>query len=441
MKNTTTIEERINLSTELDINTIFEKTSKNVLDEDPEKQSQLDGPQGWIVVTASFFHLFVVLGTIYGSGIFVKYYSDELFKDEAALTSLSFISTLGTSTNTLLAIFTGRLADKIGYQKTAFIGSVIYSLGLLLASFSKEVWHLILTQGAMVGIGSSIAFIPAVSAPVQWFDKHIGLATGIFLAGSGVGGLVLNPTTQYIVNKLGFRWALRIQAMISIVILPITAFFLKERIKITKKTSWFDFSKFKDRRFLIVFFGGSLCAFGYLVPLLLMSKYAQSVNLTDTQGAILVALLNAGSAIGRVALGNLGDYFGRYNILFLCITLNSFLCYFIWTFSYTFNMLLLFCILYGIAAGGFISMLPVVTVQLFGAEGIASINGLLYFGAGIPSLIGTPIASAILTASSPGLSKPNYIPVIMYSGTSALLGSMFFLVLKLMVNRKVFICI
>ncbi|KAI9298016.1 MFS general substrate transporter [Neoconidiobolus thromboides FSU 785] len=423
----------------IDSNTTFKETNKDILDGNIEKDSQLDGIQGWIVVTASFFNLFVVLGVVYSSGVFIKYYADELFKNEASLSTLSFIGTLSTSLNTLLAIFTGRLADKIGYRNSALIGSVIYSLGLLLASFSTEVWHLFLTQGVMVGIGGSVAFLPAISAPSQWFNKHIGLATGISVAGSGIGGLALSPITQYVLNKSGFRWALRVQAIIAIIILTTTAFFLKERVKVTKKNSWFDFSKFKDRKFLAIFFGGFVSSFGYLVPFLLMNKYAQSIDLSDDQGAILVGLLNGGSAIGRVALGSLGDRFGRINILILCLTLTSFFCFFIWTFSYTFGILALFNVLYGIAAGGIISMSPVVVVQLFGIEGIASINGLLYFASGVPSLIGTPIASAILTASSYRLPKPNYIPVIMYAATSALLGSLIFFSLKLMVNRKIFV--
>ncbi|KAI9291393.1 MFS general substrate transporter [Neoconidiobolus thromboides FSU 785] len=418
-------------------NATFREANEDVLDEKIEEDPRLDSIQSWVVVIASFFNLFVVLGVVYSSGVFVQYYADDLFKDKVPLSTLSFIGTLSTSLTTLLAVFTGRLADRISYRNSILIGSVIYALGLLLASFSSEVWHLFLTQGVMVGIGGAIAFVPAVSAPAQWFRKYIGLATGIAVAGSGIGGLALSPITQVVLDKLGFRWALRVQAIVSIVILTITAFFIKPRVVSQNKGSWFDFSKFKNRKFLALFFGGFLCSFGYLVPFLLMGKYARSINLTVSQGSILIGLLNGGSAIGRVVLGSLGDRFGRINILSVCIAFTSFFCYFIWTFSYNFGVLLLFNILYGVAAGGFISMLPVVTVQLFGVEGIASINGLLYFGSGIPNLVGTPIASAILTASSSDPANPNYIPVIMYSATSALLGSMFFFTLKLMVNRKI----
>ncbi|KAI9298028.1 MFS general substrate transporter [Neoconidiobolus thromboides FSU 785] len=433
------ISEKVDLSNELGSNSTFREINKDVLDEESEEKSQLDGIQGWIVVTASFFNLFALLGIVYSGGIYIKYYADELFKDKVSLSTISLIATLNTALFTLLALFSGRFADEIGYRKATLIGSVIYSLGLLLASFSFEVWHLFLTQGIMVGIGGSITFLPAVSAPSQWFNKHIGLATGVVVAGSGIGGLVLNPLIQYILNHVGFRWTLRIQAIISIVILPTTSLFLKERVKVIKKKAWIDFSKFKDRRFLAIFFGGAMCSFGYLVPFFLMNKYAQSINLSDTQGAILVGLLNGGSAIGRVALGTLGDRCGRINTLIICVVLTSFFCFFVWTFSYTFGILALFNVLYGVVSGGIVSMSPVIVVQLFGVEGIASINGLLYFASGIPNLVGTPIASAILTASSSNLAKPNYIPVIMYSGTSAFLGAVIYFILKLMVNRKVFV--
>ncbi|KAI9296605.1 MFS general substrate transporter [Neoconidiobolus thromboides FSU 785] len=430
------IQDKTTANLSFDSVTTFKETSDPTTDENIEEDQNVDSIQGWIVVIASFFNLFIIMGITLSSGVFVQYYADNLFKNKVPLSTLSFIGTISTSLQTLLAVFTGKLADKLGYRNSILLGSAIYVIGLLLASFSTEVWHLFLTQGVLVGIGGAIAFVPAVSAPAQWFKKYIGLATGVAVAGSGIGGLVLSPVTQTVLNNLDFRWALRVLAIIAFVILLITSFFIKERVKAKNGGSWLDFTRFKDRRFLALFFGGFLCSFGYLVPFLLMGKYAQSIGLTESQGSILIGLLNGGSAIGRVALGSLGDRFGRINILFICIGLASLFCYFIWTFSFTFGVLLAFNILYGMAAGGYISMLPVVTVQLFGVEGIASTNGLLYFGSGIPNLVGTPIASAILAASTSNPVKPNYVPVIMYAATSAILGSCLFFVLKLTVNRK-----
>ncbi|KAI9298414.1 MFS general substrate transporter [Neoconidiobolus thromboides FSU 785] len=430
--------EKTKSSPSLDSNSIFKKKNKDTLDDIVEEDPRLDTIEGWIIVMASFMSLFIVVGMAFSIGVFIQHYADVLFKDQAPLSTLTFIGTLSSSIQNVLAIFTGKLADKIGYRKAIFIGAAIISLGLLLASFSTQVWHLFLTQGVMVGIGSAIAFIPAISAPAQWFKKYTGLATGICVAGAGIGGLTLSPILQAIISNLGFRWALRVEAIVSVIVLPASAFFIKERVKTSNKGSWFNFKKFKDSRFLSLFLGGFLCSFGYLVPFLLMAKYARSIDLSESQGALLIGLLNGGSAVGRIVLGSLGDRFGKLNILFVCIALTSFFCYFIWMFAFSFGALLVFNILYGVSSGGFVSMLPAVTTQLFGVEGIASINGLFYFSTGIPNLVGTPIASAILSASSPDPNKPNYTLVIIYAGTSALLGAAAFFVLKLMVNRNIF---
>ncbi|KAI9298413.1 MFS general substrate transporter [Neoconidiobolus thromboides FSU 785] len=428
---------KVKSSSSFNLNSSPEGINMDISDGEIEGNPRLDGKEGWIVVIASFMNLFVVVGMAFSFGVFMQHYADVLFKDQVPLSTLTFIGTLTTSLTTLLSVFTGKVADRIGYRNSILIGSVVLPLGLLLASFSTEVWHLFLTQGVMTGIGGAISFVPAISAPAQWFKKYTGLATGICVAGSGLGGLILSPIIQAIISNLGFRWALRVEAIISAVILPISALFVKERVKTPKKGPWFNFGILKDLRFISLFLGGFLYSFGYFVPFLLMAKYARSIDLSESQGALLIGLLNGGSAVGRILLGGLGDRFGKINILFVCIALTSFFCYFIWTFSFNFGILIAFSILYGISSGGYFSMLPAVSVQLFGVEGIASINGLFYFGTGIPYLVGTPIASAILSASSPDPSKPNYTPVMMYAGTSALLGGVAILILRILVNRNV----
>ncbi|KAI9299018.1 trypsin-like serine protease [Neoconidiobolus thromboides FSU 785] len=208
--------------------------------------------------------------------MFVQYYADGLFKHKASL------STLSTLPQALLAGFTEKPVDKVRCYNSISVGSAICTLGLLLACFSMKVRHLFLTQGILL-------------------KKYVNLVNGTAVAGSGIGGLILIPVTQIALYKLGFRWAFKVQAIVSIFVLIITAFFIKER------------------------------------------------------------------------------------------------------------------------------------------KGIASTNGLPCFGSGIPDLVGTLIASETLAASSTDVTKHNHVPVIMYVVASALFKSLFFFMVKLMVNRKVFV--
>lgn len=53
-------------------------------------------------------------------------------------------------------------------------------------------------------------YFPIMSITPVYFDKHRGFAMGVILAGSGVGGLVIAPVLQILLDKYGVHWALRI---------------------------------------------------------------------------------------------------------------------------------------------------------------------------------------------------------------------------------------
>ena len=89
------------------------------------------------------------------------------------------------------------------------------TLSLILASFSRELYHLIITQGFLFGAFSGISYIPAVSIISQYFDKRRGLATGLAVSGSGFGAFALSPLTHVLIENLGWRWSLRVIGMVS----------------------------------------------------------------------------------------------------------------------------------------------------------------------------------------------------------------------------------
>jgi MFS family permease len=51
------------------------------------------------------------------------------------------------------------LLSRFGTRSTMLLGSVLMSLGLIIAGFSTEVWHLFLTQGILFGAGASIVYM------------------------------------------------------------------------------------------------------------------------------------------------------------------------------------------------------------------------------------------------------------------------------------------
>ena len=78
-------------------------------------------------------------------------------------------------------------------------------LGLFAAAFSKALWSTILCQGVITGIGQGIAMPVFMSLPSQWFYKYRGLASGIAVGGSGIGGVFSVLMVRKLLSVVGMK--------------------------------------------------------------------------------------------------------------------------------------------------------------------------------------------------------------------------------------------
>lgn len=129
------------------------------------------------------------------------------------------------ASNTALAAFIGTLAAGLTWGGSNLVnrlmarckdlryltaaGAGCMCAGYALAGFSTLIWHLLLTQGLLSGIGSSLFYFPILSTAPEYFDIHRGAALGLILSGAGMGGLALWPLTNVLLSRIGPRWTLR----------------------------------------------------------------------------------------------------------------------------------------------------------------------------------------------------------------------------------------
>ncbi|KAF9197317.1 hypothetical protein BGZ49_002305, partial [Haplosporangium sp. Z 27] len=175
------------------------------------------GLRAWLVVLGSFMiHCLCFAPTEYIFSIFEQNYLD--LYPSSSHGSIAFIGTLGSSMTYFSGFVSGVCADKFGYRVTALLGTGVMALALILASFANKIWQLYLSQGVLLGIGASLMYYPAIGAPSHWFDAKRGLALGLAVSGTGLGGLGLAPATQAMMNSIGVNWTLRVLAFICIVV-------------------------------------------------------------------------------------------------------------------------------------------------------------------------------------------------------------------------------
>uniref|UniRef100_A0A1I7WPK2 MFS domain-containing protein n=1 Tax=Heterorhabditis bacteriophora TaxID=37862 RepID=A0A1I7WPK2_HETBA len=148
-----------------------------------------DGGWGWIVVLGSFFiHVFAD-GFVYSFGVLVEVLMEEFGSDNA--TCAMIISLL-----TGLTLGSGPLAsaicNKYGCRFTTILGSIIAAIG----------YHVL----RKVSLMCLFEFMPRVLLILMVFLlRRRSLATGIAVAGAGVGTVLFSPINEFIISHYGWR--------------------------------------------------------------------------------------------------------------------------------------------------------------------------------------------------------------------------------------------
>ncbi|KAF9964761.1 hypothetical protein BGZ70_005968 [Mortierella alpina] len=407
------------------------------------------GLRAWMVVLGSFLiHCFCFAPTEYVFGMFEHHYL-ELYPSSSS-GAIAFIGSLGSSTTYFAGFVSGVSADKFGYRVTALLGTGIMALALTLASFASQVWHLYLTQGVLFGIGASLVYYPAIGAPSHWFDAKRGLALGLAVSGTGLGGLGLAPATQALMDSVGVAWTLRALALFALVVCGGASFLIVERDngkkmpepapaitdveigQIAEKLSpenkkptglagfFAELKVFKNPQFLSLTFAELSASIGFLIPMYYFQTYSLFIGLSTQNGALIAGLSSGASCIGRIALGYAADRLPKTVVVSVCAWMTAGSILIIWTLSKSFGVYLLFALTYGFFAGGYVSLVPLVLSETFGAHQLSTVIGFMYAASGVGMLSGAPIAGMILDATKPNIS---YLPVILTAGITLLLGA------------------
>ena len=216
------------------------------------------------------------------------------------------------------------------------VGAVLFAVASILASFGQKLWHFHLTQGLLLGCGTCLAYIPAVTVAPGWFKERRGLAMGIVLSGTGIGGTLWAPVLRALNAEIGFRNTLRLTGGLSFLLIAASGWVLKWHPEIETRNRLeappgqsrlrpplVNWQVVRSRMFVAQAAGAVFQAAAYYVPVYFISTYARTLGYSSTAGANFIALSNGTSACGKVILGYLADRYGRLNTLLMCTLLSA----------------------------------------------------------------------------------------------------------------------
>ena len=171
---------------------------------------------GWVVVAAAFLTMALVVNARTGFSLLLPPILSE-FSWDRSLTAGAF--SFGFVVSALGSPLLGYLMDRKGPVLVGCLGILSTSAGLWLATFTSAAWHLYLSLGVLVGVGSVCLGYSGQSLYLpNWFVRRRGLAIGIAVSGVGVGAMVLLPWMQTLVDKSGWRAACGLLSIIVLVL-------------------------------------------------------------------------------------------------------------------------------------------------------------------------------------------------------------------------------
>ncbi|RJE23693.1 Major Facilitator Superfamily [Aspergillus sclerotialis] len=377
----------------------LESQANGQVEEKEPEPSFDEGFLPWIQVFGSFLCFFNSWGVINTWGAFQTYYEANLLSDVSS-SSIAWIGSLQSFLLMLFGVITGPLFDAGYFQYLVGFGTLMIPFGLMMASISSQFWHLILAQGLCCGLGAGSLFVPSVAILPQYFKNRRGLANGLAATGSSVGAVIYPIMFNKLQHQVGFPWAARAMGFVSLGTCSISLSIMRMRFKPKEKRKLVQIAAFKEPPFVVFCFAMFFGFLGFYNFLVYVQSYAIDTKIIDPNlGFYLLAMLNAGSTVGRIGPNFIADHTGPLNMLTPAVTATAVLA-FAWLGVHNTPGIIVLAVLYGLCSGGFVSLPPVVMVTLTkDIRDLGTRLGMVFACTSIALLIGTPIGGAILNGS------------------------------------------
>jgi MFS family permease len=378
---------------------------------------------GWVIVAVSFFTLFLTVGMRFSFGVFYVAILQEYGWGRAETAGAFSVAMI---THALFAVVTGNLIDRFGPRMLFPLGATFLAMGLAAASRITTIWHLYLFFGIVMAIGiNTISYGPHMSLIPKWFIRKRGLASGLVVAGIGVGTMVIAPVIQFMIDTVGWRSAFLVLAgMILGVVVPMTALFQRRspeevgqfpdgvvpdsRITLAPQPEgpWKDtlFPNLPEQWTLRAalssraYWWVALMYFaaGFYTNMLVVHQAAHIVDAgySPSFAAALVGLVGLLRSAGGVVGGSFSDRVGRSIGYTLggCITFAG-MVFFILVRDTSLSWLLYaFVILFGCGSGAMMPIIAASTADLFPGNFLGRIIGTLVVGFGFGGALGSYLA-------------------------------------------------
>jgi MFS family permease len=229
------------------------------------------------------------------------------------------------------------IAEKYGDRKAIFLGSVLYTVGLILSSYAvtplaHQFLEILIGFGiAGMGFGVILAVIGRTTS-----EKNRSLALGIATSAGSLGQIIGPPVIEKLLQQMSWQdvfMVLAVIVMASMVLLPM----IKSKPPTAMQGNDLSMSEvlgkaLKDPSFAMIFLGFFSCGFqiafitahfpAYIAEMcsaIPQNSVLRSMGIASTSslGAFSIAIIGTANLVGTITAGALGSRFSKKFLLSL----------------------------------------------------------------------------------------------------------------------------
>lgn len=246
----------------------------------------------------------------------------------------------------------------------------------------------------------------------KYFYKRRPIANGLAMAGSPVFLSTLAPLNSWLYDEFGWRGSFLILGGLLLNCCVAGALMrpigpkpqpLKpeaegegqpRRTVMQKINSFIDLTLFKHRGFLLYLMGNFVLFFGLFSPLVFLSNYAKSKDISKEKAAFLLSVLAFIDMFARPSMGFLANtkwVRPRVQYYFAASVLYNGVCHVLAPVSTDYTGFVVYAIFFGFGFGWLSAVLFETLMDLVGAQRFSSAVGLVTIVECVPVLLGPPL--------------------------------------------------
>ncbi|TMM58611.1 MFS transporter [Maribacter algarum] len=294
--------------------------------------------------------------------------------------------------------FLGAVIDKYGVKKMMVLGLVLLAAMYYLYSYIQSAWHIygihLLLAFAVSGAGT-LATVIMVSQRVV---KRRGLALGIALAGTSLGGIIIPQIARPLLENYGWRAAFQFEAIIPLIVMVVLLIFIKP-IKYTKKA---DDKAVKDEEtglvelsfsaaikspvFWAISFAGVFCFYSILGIISNLFLHLREMDFSVKYASNALSIFFAIILVAKLASGAIAELINEHRLFKIQLAMMT-----LGTVGLAIGTPALVwpsLVAVGLGWGGLYTLFNYIIITTFGVKSAGKIGGAISFFEGVGSGLG-----------------------------------------------------